>query len=70
MRESDTYMAMLENRADEAKRIILLQGETRFGPPTEEVQTRLQAITDIQRLEQLSKALLSAASWSDLLGAG
>jgi hypothetical protein len=69
MEESDTYMAIIDTgREREARRIILRQGEKRFGPPSEEVRTRVQAIADIERLEQLLDAILTATSWSDLLG--
>jgi hypothetical protein len=71
MRDSDTYMAIIdEGREEEAKKMILRLGQKRFGPPAEDVKTRLEAITDIERLEQLGEALLDAGSWSDLLGAG
>lgn len=69
LRDSDTYLAMLEDRADEARRMILRLGQKQWGPPAEDVRARLQAITDIERLEQLGEALLDAASWSDLFGA-
>ncbi len=68
MEESDTYMAIIdEGREREARKIILRLGQQRFGPPTEEVRTRVQAIADLGRLEQLIDAILTAASWSDLL---
>jgi hypothetical protein len=69
LRESDTYMAIIdEGRAIQARRVILRQGQQRFGPPPEEVRTRLEAITDLERLEQMLDVLLYAARWSDLLG--
>jgi hypothetical protein len=56
-----------EGREQEAKRVILLLGQARLGPPEEKVRTRLEAIADIDRLERLCKELLQATSWADLL---
>jgi hypothetical protein len=70
VRESDTYMAIIdEGRLDEAKRILLRLGRKRFGPPTEAVEAFLSAFTedDIDRLEQLGERLLDVSSWQDLL---
>ncbi len=68
MRESDTYMAIIdEGREEEAKKLILLMGRERFGPADEQVKTKLSAITDLDRLEGLSLKLLRASSWPELL---
>jgi hypothetical protein len=68
MRESDTYLAILdEGREEGIKKVLLLQGEQRFGPASEPLKTRLEAITDLDRLERLSLALLTASNWQELL---
>lgn len=68
MRESDTYLAIIdEGRETEAKKIILQLGRKRFAPPDESVTTRLSAITDLDRLERLIDRLLEATGWDDLL---
>jgi len=76
MKESTTYQAILregraegkaEGKADEAKRILLLQGRKKFGPPKAAVKAKIEAITDLDRLEQLSERLLDAESWAELI---
>jgi hypothetical protein len=72
MRESVTYMAILdegrdEGRIDEAKKIILRLGRELFGPPDEATAATLAAIEDLERLEFLSDQLLKVKSWQELL---
>jgi hypothetical protein len=68
MRDSDTYMAILEEgRELEARRLLLLQGEERFGPPPEAIAARMNAITDLDRLERIGRRLLTAGGWEELL---
>jgi predicted transposase YdaD len=53
---------------EELRRILLLQGENRFGEPAgSKVREALAKITKIGRLEQLSIRLLTVDSWSELL---
>ena len=69
MRESSTFMAILdEGRIDEARKIIFRQGRLRFGEPGAIVQTTLEGIEDIGRLESMCDRMLEAASWPELLG--
>jgi predicted transposase YdaD len=77
MRESVTYQAILEegreegraaSRVEEARALLTLLGEQRFGPPTGEIRATLAAIDDAARLEALARRLLSATGWDDLLG--
>ncbi len=72
MEESTTYQYILrrgeaQGRAVEARRIIGLLGEQRFGPPLPAVDAALDAITDPDRLERVVGQLLKAAAWDDLL---
>lgn len=68
MRESDTYLAILDEGAEkEAKKFILFQGQDRFGPPSESARATLEAITDLERLEQLGRRLLHVSTWEELL---
>lgn len=68
MRESDTYMAILdEGREEEAKKMLLLQGRERFGSPGEATKAQLQAISDLERLERLIISVLRVSSWQELL---
>lgn len=68
MKESDTYQAIVEEGKVEARQDVLLQlGRKRFGPASEQVERTVRAITDLDRLEQLSDWLLEATSWQELL---
>lgn len=73
MKESVTYQAILregeaKGEAKEARRILLMQGSTRFGEPTPEVVAALDSLADVEKLEQLSMRLLQVSSWQELLG--
>ncbi len=81
MEESVTYQAILQKgeargeakgeakgRAEEARRMLLLMGRSRFGEPPPAVVAALEALTDVEKLEQLGVGLLQASSWQDLLG--
>lgn len=73
MTESTTYQAILEEGAKkgktiEAKRILLRQGHKRFGSPSPQVVAEIEAISNVDRIEQLAERLLDAKSWDELLG--
>ena len=69
MRESVTYMAILdEGRVEEARKIILRQGRKLFGPPDESTTAALTAIEDLERLKQLIVQVENVSSWQELLG--
>ncbi len=70
MRDSDTYMMILdEGREEEAKSIILRQGEKRFGRPDESTAAKLTGITDLDQLDRLIDRLFdgTATNWQQLL---
>jgi hypothetical protein len=68
MEESATYQAIVRRgRAEEARRILLLQGELKFGAPDAPTRGGIEAINDLSRLEDLTARLLSAHSWEELL---
>jgi predicted transposase YdaD len=68
MRESDTYMAILEEGQEkEAREIILRLGAKRFQPADDAVRTNLSAIHDLERLHRLMDRLNEASTWQDLL---
>ena len=60
-------MGEAKGKLEEARRILLMMGRNRFGEPSPEVAARLDAVTDLNRLEELSVRLLQAASWQELL---
>ena len=53
---------------DEAKRILLRQGRKRFGRAKVDIKARIEALSDLNRLEQLVDRVLDATSWDDLTG--
>jgi predicted transposase YdaD len=72
MKESVTYQKILregraEGRAEEAKRILKRQGSRRFGKPDANIEAALDAIADLDTLEQLSDRVLEVTGWEELL---
>jgi len=72
MKESVTYQKILregrtEGRAEEAKRILKRLGSRRFGKPDAHIEAALDAIADLERLEQLSDRVLEVTGWEELL---
>jgi hypothetical protein len=68
MEESSTYQYIVAKGAlREAKRFLLLQGQKRFGQPDAESLAVIEAIPDVERLEQLGQRLLDVSSWQELL---
>ena len=73
MKESSTYQAILqegkaEGKAEEARRMLLLQGRDRFGEPSAKIVALLDAVTDLGGLEALGLRLLRVKTWEELLG--
>lgn len=68
MEESDTYLMILdEGQERHAKRIMLLMGEKRLGPPDGSVKVRLLGITDLERLDRMILQAVTAASWQEIM---
>jgi predicted transposase YdaD len=68
MRESDTYMAIIdEGRLEELKKLILRWGQKKLGNPDEVVTTFLAGSEDIDRLELLLERIAVVETWQELL---
>jgi predicted transposase YdaD len=68
MQESSTYRGLIRRGKMEGVRtIILRQGTQKFGTPSEEVKSAVEAIHSLPRLERLSDRILTADSWDELL---
>jgi len=72
MKESVTYQKILregraEGRTEEAKRILKRQGSRRFGKPDAHIEAAIDAIADLDRLEQLTDRVLEVTGWEELL---
>ncbi len=57
----------VEGRAEEARRILRRLGTRRFGKPDTHIEAALDAIADLERLEQLSDRVLEVKTWDELL---
>lgn len=73
MEESTTFQYIVElgqarGQVEEARQILLRIGRKMFGAPDEETTSRINAITDRERLEQLVEKSLDVNSWEELLG--
>src|SRR5262249_51187981 len=70
--ESSTYQLILEKGDGKAaKKVVLLLGGKRLGPPETATQHTLGGITDLERLdrmvERLSEEKEAGFTWQDLL---
>jgi hypothetical protein len=72
MEESSGYQLILKR--GEAKgerrtliRTILEQGGLKFGEPGEDRQAAIQQLTDHERLRELSRRIITATTWDELL---
>jgi hypothetical protein len=57
----------VEGRVEEARRLLLLLGQSRFGPPIPATVARVEAITSLEQIEALSLRLLHVSDWDELL---
>lgn len=58
---------LTQGKIEEARRLILRLGWLRFGTPEPQVREAIEAIDDIDRLEQLSDRVLTAPDWLALV---
>lgn len=78
MKDSVTYQAirrdglrdgLREGSEKEARKIVFLLGQERFGPPNATIAAAIDAINSVEALETLSTKLLRVSSWTELLNA-
>ena len=79
MKESTTYQAILREGRTEGRdrgpdrrgeqRVLLIQGEIRFGTPDERIRHAIEEIRDLEHLERLSRRLFDTniKDWAELL---
>lgn len=76
MRESVTYQEILEEGREEGReegqvqgerRLLLLFGSSKFGPPSDAVRQDIESIADLATIDRLAQRLLTAASWDELM---
>jgi hypothetical protein len=56
-----------EGRLEESHRLLLRMAWNRFGAVEPEMQAALRAIRDLDRLERMADAVLTAQSWQEFL---
>jgi Domain of unknown function (DUF4351) len=64
MSESTAYDEWIEQGA---QRLLLRLARTKFGALDPAVESKLKSICDLDRLERLAVAMLTAKSWQELL---
>jgi hypothetical protein len=72
MQHSSTYQHTLavgraQGELNAARQIIVRQGRRRFGEPSAEVRASLDAITALDRLNELADRVHEVGSWDELL---
>jgi hypothetical protein len=79
MRESDTYLAILDEGAlKHTRELVLRLGQKKFGPPPDALVKAVQGISglegtaeqaraELERLERLLERVLDVSSWQELL---
>jgi hypothetical protein len=68
MHESDTYLAILDEGQEKARREdILTFGEERLGAPDESIKAQLSNIADLDRLKRMVRRAAKAANWQEIL---
>jgi hypothetical protein len=66
--DSTTYQYIVEQGVLRGVRAILLeQGASRFGAPTENVKVAIQELEDLTRLRRMCLRLFTATSWNEVL---
>jgi|GEM_PF-3339287 len=68
LEDSSTFQgAVQRGRILERRETILWFGTDRFGPPSEQVSTLVNRISDLDQLCALALRVLHATGWDDLL---
>ena len=68
MRESDTFMAIIEEgEIGEARKLLLRFGQKKLGAPDKAVSNTLDGISDLERLERMVERVGEIQSWQELL---
>jgi len=75
MEDSTTYQAILrkgeeKGHAGGVRSVLLREGTRQFGQPSSEMRSRIEAISDIQKLEAFVDRVFdeSMTTWEELLG--
>lgn len=68
MEESVTYQHLVKKgESSETRRMVLMAGQEKFGPPSPAIGAAIAAISDTPKLENLVKRVFHVSTWDDLL---
>ncbi|HQU45177.1 MAG TPA: hypothetical protein PK867_20345 [Pirellulales bacterium] len=68
LEESDTYLMILEQGEERARRgDILMFGEERLGAADESVRAAFENVKDLERLKRMVRKAATAATWQEIL---
>lgn len=56
-----------EGGVEIGRNVLMRLGSKRFGPPTPQIVTAIEALTDPERLEQLAERVLDVGTWDELM---
>jgi predicted transposase YdaD len=70
--ESSVYQGILrkgeaKGAIEEARKTLLRQGRKKLGPPGEKIKEEINALTDLDRLHDLTDRILDVSTWDELL---
>ncbi len=68
MQESDTYLMILDEGQEKARRDdVLVVGQERLGPAAESVKAHLASITDLDHLLRMLRRAATAGTWEEIV---
>lgn len=68
MQESDTYLMILEEGQETARREDILEfGQERLGPCDEAVRNALARVSDPEQLKRMVRRAAKATSWQEIV---
>ena len=67
MQELMAYDEWVEADIRSTLRVLLRQGQRRFGAPDAATEAELTSIKDMDRLDRFTDAMLTVKSWDELL---
>jgi hypothetical protein len=68
MQESDTYLMIVDEGQEKARRYdVLVVGQERLGPAPESVKGRLDNVTDLEHLLRMLRRAATAGTWQEII---
>ena len=57
----------MEGAVEEAKKTLLRQGQKKLGPSSDTLEARINALSNLDRLNDLLDRILDVSTWDELL---